>query len=87
MEPTNEEVAELDQGGDEDEAFAADAEGNICIDGDIVDDLDEDDLPPPDSDEDDEALEGDDGSGSGPLVPGDDDSLHSFEAHTGLIAL
>ena len=83
MESADEPVAQYEQGGEEDEAFAADAEGNIVIDGEIVDDLDEEDKPPPESDDDEDIPDGDGGSGSGPPVPGDDDSLHSFEAHTG----
>uniref|UniRef100_A0A7S1X1M1 Anaphase-promoting complex subunit 4 WD40 domain-containing protein n=1 Tax=Tetraselmis chuii TaxID=63592 RepID=A0A7S1X1M1_9CHLO len=73
--------------GDEipdDEAYLADADGNV-LDGVVVADLDEDDEPDQSDDNSSDGEDGGDG-GSGPShIPdgaNDDDSLHSFEAHT-----
>ena len=67
-----------------DEAFVGDEEGNL-VDGEVVADLDDEELPDDDDDEDEDVgdASADAGSGAAAPVPGDDDSLHSFEAHTG----
>mmetsp|Transcript_46697 Transcript_46697/g.119165 ORF Transcript_46697/g.119165 Transcript_46697/m.119165 type:complete len:424 (-) Transcript_46697:17-1288(-) len=64
-----------------DEAYLADADGNLLDGAVVVNDLDDDDAMPDESDDDDDPDDG--GAGPSELPgPGDDDSLHSFEAHT-----